>query len=386
MAVAIALWSLAVKPGGPIEIRTPSDIRITNVALGDSLDDETGRTSVKLVYHTPSAHDEDEDEDEDEEKKLDDVHMTVLCSLTPGKIEQATVDVVLEQDEQYVFELSGKNTVYLTGNYIDQTPDQPPYSDESEEEDYDLREVSSDVEVDVEEVEILSDNEGRFEEVIEGIEEIVTAEVGKKRPRESMEAEGELTKSQKKKQKKQKAESGKAVPADGEESTPAKVHGKEKKEGAKVNKEKKEGAKEHVEKKEGAKEDKEKKEKSTKAKASEKTLTGGVKIRDHKVGSGPAAKKGDTVHMRYIGKLENGQEFDSSKTGPPLLKCDPAQFKFRLGKGEVIKGWDVGIEGMQIGGERLLTIPSKMAYGNKKQPGIPANSTLIFEVKLLKIT
>ena len=60
-------------------------------------------------------------------------------------------------------------------------------------------------------------------------------------------------------------------------------------------------------------------------------------------------------------------------------------FSFKLGKGECIKGWDVGILGMAIGGERRLTVPAGAAYGNKPLPGIPANSTLIFDVKLLEI-
>lgn len=89
--------------------------------------------------------------------------------------------------------------------------------------------------------------------------------------------------------------------------------------------------------------------------------------------------------MRYVGKLMNGSIFDSNTKGKP--------FSFRLGKGEVIKGrssaltsgWDQGVKGMQVGGERRLVCPPALAYGRTKLPGIPANSTLIFDVKLLEI-
>ena len=60
-------------------------------------------------------------------------------------------------------------------------------------------------------------------------------------------------------------------------------------------------------------------------------------------------------------------------------------FGFKLGAGEVIKGWDVGVAGMQVGGERRLTIPASLAYGSKSLPGIPANSTLVFDIKLLSV-
>jgi FK506-binding nuclear protein len=103
----------------------------------------------------------------------------------------------------------------------------------------------------------------------------------------------------------------------------------------------------------------------------------GVKIDDKKLGKGVAAKSGNTVAMRYIGKLEDGKVFDSNKKGKP--------FSFKLGKGEVIKGWDIGVAGMAPGGERRITIPPQLAYGKKALPGIPGNSKLIFDVKLLEI-
>jgi FK506-binding nuclear protein len=60
-------------------------------------------------------------------------------------------------------------------------------------------------------------------------------------------------------------------------------------------------------------------------------------------------------------------------------------FSFKLGVGEVIQGWDIGVAGMSVGGERRLTIPANLAYGSKSMPGIPANSALVFDIKLLEI-
>lgn len=131
----------------------------------------------------------------------------------------------------------------------------------------------------------------------------------------------------------------------------------------------------------------------------QKTLQDGVQIDDRKLGTGPAAKKGDKVGMRYIGKLSDGKVFDG-KTPAIVLRnqsLDPlcaynsiankkgAPFRFTLGVGEVIKGWDIGVQGMSVGGERRIEVPAKMAYGSKAQPGIPANSPLKFDVKMLSI-
>ncbi|KIK09163.1 hypothetical protein K443DRAFT_671656 [Laccaria amethystina LaAM-08-1] len=346
MSIAIGLWSLALQSGKPEPVIPQADVRITNVALGEELKDVTGRTVIKFSFENPIQMD---DEDEDEEEPTPAISTTVLCSLTAGKIEQATTDIVLEKEEEYLFEAVGKNTVYLTGNYIDQPLNQPPFDDDSDEdlddEDaYDLREVSSDVEMNPEDIDGLESDASRFEEVKE--EEATKPQ---KRPRESDAVDVEVPKLSKaeKKNKKQKAEGGVAVPT-GEESN---------------------------EKKEEKK--KEKKEKKVGDEPKTKELPGGIKIKDSKVGTGPQAKKGNTVLMRYIGKLQNGKIFDKNVKGKP--------FTFHLGQGEVIKGWDEGIVGMQVGGERVLTIPPAMAYGKKASGAIPANSTLTFEVKLMEI-
>ncbi|KAF8633337.1 hypothetical protein AX17_004509 [Amanita inopinata Kibby_2008] len=351
MTISIGFWSQELIPGKEEVVVPITDLRITNVALGDELADASGRTTVKITYYPAgNVQDEDEDEDEDDEKLSETT--TVLCSLTAGKFEHTTTDIVLERDEEYTFKVVGKNTIYLSGNYIDQTAvDNPPFvdSDMDSEDEYSL-EGASDVDMQSDEIET---DASRFEEVPEEVPEDMSKKP--KRARESDTA-GAGVKAEKK-NKKLKAEGGQAVVAG---------TGKEEVQG-----EKKEAKQEKKEKK------KEKSGEEKKAKPTEKELPGGIKILDSAVGSGPAAKKGNTVQMRYIGKLQNGKVFDKNVKGKP--------FTFRLGQGQVIKGWDEGIVGMHVGGERKLTIPPSMGYGKKGTEGIPPNSTLIFEVKLLEI-
>ena len=104
-----------------------------------------------------------------------------------------------------------------------------------------------------------------------------------------------------------------------------------------------------------------------------------LKIEDLVIGSGAEAKPGDTVSVHYTGWLEDGTKFDSS-----LDRNQP--FEFTLGQGQVIPGWEQGIQGMKVGGKRRLTIPPEMAYGKQGYGGvIPPNATLVFEVELLDI-
>lgn len=111
-------------------------------------------------------------------------------------------------------------------------------------------------------------------------------------------------------------------------------------------------------------------------------LPSGLQYVDIKVGSGPAARSGNKVTVHYTGWLKGrlgipGKKFDSSRD-----RNEP--FQFPLGMGEVIAGWDEGVQGMQVGGIRKLIVPSYLGYGTKGAgDSIPPNATLIFEVELL---
>lgn len=103
-----------------------------------------------------------------------------------------------------------------------------------------------------------------------------------------------------------------------------------------------------------------------------------LETEDVRKGTGATAEPGDRLTMNYRGTLLNGKEFDSSYGREP--------FQFQLGAGEVIPGWDQGIQGMKVGGKRKLRIPAELAYGAQSpSPDIPANSPLLFEVELLDV-
>ena len=112
---------------------------------------------------------------------------------------------------------------------------------------------------------------------------------------------------------------------------------------------------------------------------SEKITDSGLKYEDIIEGNGESAEAGQLVTVHYTGWLTNGNKFDSSKD-----RNDP--FRFKLGAGNVIRGWDEGVAGMKIGGTRKLTIPAHLGYGARGAGGvIPANATLVFEVELLEV-
>ncbi len=113
--------------------------------------------------------------------------------------------------------------------------------------------------------------------------------------------------------------------------------------------------------------------------AETQTTPSGLQFVDEQVGQGKSPETGKRVTVHYTGTLTDGKKFDSSKDrGQP--------FQFRIGVGEVIKGWDEGVMSMKVGGKRKLVIPAALGYGARGVPGvIPANATLCFDVELLGV-
>jgi len=110
----------------------------------------------------------------------------------------------------------------------------------------------------------------------------------------------------------------------------------------------------------------------------EEGLVSKLIIDDIIIGNGEAAEVGDAVTVHYVGTLQDGQQFDNSN-----VRGEP--FSFTLGQDRVIEGWEEGVPGMKVGGERILVIPPEMAYGSQNVGPIPANSTLVFVISLLDI-
>ena len=107
-------------------------------------------------------------------------------------------------------------------------------------------------------------------------------------------------------------------------------------------------------------------------------MTDELQVIDLRVGEGKAAVKGALITTHYTGWLEDGSEFDSSHSRGKPFQCV-------IGTGRVIKGWDQGLMGMQVGGKRRLLVPAHLGYGERTMGKIPPNSNLVFEIELLEV-
>jgi len=282
------------------------------------------------------------------------------------------LNITIGENERVYFQVSGTHSVFLTGNYVEPAHDHEHGEGESDDE-YDSEEEEYDSEDDLDDME-----DPRITEIEDEEEapKLVESKKGKNKRAaadESLDAmitesKAEPTEKLSKKQlKKMKKNDGTAtVVAEAEAEAPSSTKSDKKVQFAK---------------------NLEQGPTPTKAAAAAEKpkaaagprVVNGVTIDDKKAGTGPAAKNGDRVGMRYIGKLQkNNKVFDSNKKGKP--------FTFKLGSGEVIKGWDIGVAGMAVGAERRITIPAHHAYGARgAPPDIPGGATLVFDVKVVEI-
>lgn len=354
--------------------------------------------------------------------------------------------MTIGEDQTAYFKVSGTHTIYLTGNYVVPADSGHHHEhelyDDEDEDDYDMSPDEDELEDDEESDELDDLEDPRITEVASGDEAeppklVKKEEVAKKeepakkgknkRAREESDDEKEVpaslddimakslkpeepttngeTKLSKKQLKKLKNNAGKAV----ETAVEDKVV---KKEDAAANESPLKGDKKvqfaknleqgpasspdtlKADTKDNTKPDSKKEGEKPKASLGVKMVQG-VKVDDKKLGTGPAAKKGSKVGMRYIGKLKDGKVFDCKyalftteevhTNKLPANKKGKA-FSFTIGDGSVIKGWDIGVAGMQAGGERRIVIPADLAYGKKGVAGIPGNSELTFDMKMLEVS
>lgn len=341
--------------------------------------------------------------------RIDDQEDYALCSLSPGKLEQQPLDLVFAENENIALMVIGKRAVHLTGYYLpesmhehdedcceeDYSSEESDYSSGGEEEEIDSEEAGMDYDSD-------KDDE-RVKEIASEDEALMMQEYADDADSTGEEnSKVEMSKSNNKRSaKKTKEEAGKKAKVQEEKPEPAVA-------AAKVSEEKPESAKKQPQdkpeaKSEGKKEKKQESKKDASAKQpksqpaspvpkqgqgkpeakeaalEKKTLPNGLVVEDLKIGEGIKAQQGRRVGITYKGALTSGKVFDTNH-GKALLH-------FTLGKGEVIKGLEQGMIGMGLGGERRITVPAALGYGPKgAPPSIPGNSTLVFDIKLEKVT
>lgn len=381
-AVTIRITMAALNPEAYDDEKTPSTLRIIkrnpdfdddddilNGAYDDSESDEEDEENEEdeeedkedaenQETKTKADEDEDEDDEDDDEEDDDEFEEYILVTLSPKSQYQQSLDITIAPEEDVQFVVTGSYAISLTGNYI-QHPFDTPMIDEDEDEEDEEEYDSDEYDLTPDEDEIIDDELDDLEEasdVENRIEVLIEKEEQKKKDKKSNNKRKQ--ENEEEEEQAQKTESNKK----------SKIATKAEKNATKEAKKAKK-----VEFKKDLEEGPTKKTQEPKTKA----LEGGIIIEDRVVGKGLQAKKSSKVGMRYIGKLKNGKVFDKNTSGKP--------FVFKLGHGEVIKGWDIGVAGMSVGSERRIVIPAPYAYGKQALPGIPANSELTFDVKLVSL-
>ncbi|RKO99330.1 hypothetical protein CXG81DRAFT_14659, partial [Caulochytrium protostelioides] len=297
-----------------------------------------------------------------------------LCNLNPTGAAHQALDLMFMEGEEIAFLSHGPGTIDLTGNYEIDSDDlsslggRKKFAADDEEENSDDNDDDDDEEDSDDDGEENSDDEDPEideEQMIAALESLL----GKKR---TASFAGEAA------PKKAKiTEIDEQAAATAAEQKQQQQEQKQKQQAAADKKAAAAEQKQAAEQKKAAADKKAAEQKAAAEKKAVRVLGNGLRIEDVVEGSGEKAKAGRTVSVRYVGKLTNGKQFDANTSGRP--------FSFKLGTASVIRGWDIGIQNMKVGGTRKLRIPAALAYGSQRVGSIPANSVLDFEVKLLGV-
>lgn len=347
-------WGIELEPSKPQTLTPKYPLHITKCILGSSssaAEEEKARTIVKCQSG--------------EETKSS----FVIASLRVGVKEQTSLDLVFEPEVPIVLSTSGPSKVNLVGFYIttfdndeeEDFDDEEDFDEEDEEEEGDEEEEDDDDEDNLEA--LLGDKE--LEDDEEDFDPNENEKANKEQRMRDI-IDDKIFKSELKAEKRQLKEE-----EEEEEKAPAKPSKKVQKV-------------EKVEKPQKTAKEPEKKKQQQQQQQQKKTtgyepqkFSNGLIVQDIAVGKGAKPIRGHKIVMTYVGRLKNGKVFDSCTRANP--------FSFKFGVGQVIKGWDIGINGMQVGGKRKLTIPPSLGYGSQRVGPIPANSTLIFDVELIAV-
>jgi len=397
------LWTAVVTKDKPFVFETPYDLRITTACLGNSKVKQ-GERFVLSITHMDLISEENKS--------------GPICVFIGGVNEFFNLDLVADEGEPFSFSTTGDATIHLTGYYLledDEEDDEDAlaelqnsvFASDSDDEEFTPVDVSMDS-VDISDsdsdnvapagkIEVLDDDDVQ-DNILEKVKQKQEALAKKRKdhptsgnPPNAKKQKTEPVQSPKGKGKNEPAQSpkGKAEPTTPKDTTPkgkGKNQPKEetpKGKAAQSPRGKNEPAKTPEKKAETPKGKPEPKSPSTPQK---KTAASPATSPATPSGKGPigieiltpssnttTAKKGSKIKVKYVGRLANSKK-----------EFDKGVFEFQLGAGKVIKGWDMGLVGMPVGEKRKLTIPPKFAYGSTKMDGIPANSTLEFEVELIK--
>ena len=373
-------WGLVVEPGKNYSQEVPNTFKLTMASLGSGSETKPGRTTLIM--------------------QIDEKENYSLCSLSLGKTEQQPLDLVFAQGETISFQVEGESSIHLTGYYLDDAADDfidddevdsedgdEVYSDEAEED----SQIEYDSEFDSEEYdEECSDDECAKKSEKPRIRRIETDESdledddeevdSEEDEEEELDSEEDFSEEEEDSEEEVKSEK-RSVKFDLPEAKKVKESPKAAQPQQATKQAQSQQAAKQAQPQQPAKQVQPqqpvKANELQKAAPLKKTLPSGLQIEDLKLGNGAKAANGKTVLIHYKGTLTNGKVFDSSFGKSPL--------KFKVRAGDVIKGMDMGVVGMAVGGSRKLVIPAALAYGHKALPGIPSNSTLIFEIRLEKV-